>query len=103
MSFVVASTDSYENVMQVGEQLVEAARESGMFIFVNQSLEFNRPEIGVNIDRERAARLGISMRDIGETLSVMLGEAEVNRFDLAGRSYKVIPQAGSGFRLTTSS
>ena len=100
VSFVVASTDSYEEVMRVGNELVEAARESGMFIFVTQTLEFNRPEIGVNIDRERAARLGISMRDIGETLSVMLGEAEVNRFNLAGRSYKVIPQAGSGFRLT---
>jgi len=54
----------------------------------------------VNIDRERAARLGISMRDIGETLAVMLGEAEINRFNLEGRSYKVIPQAGRGFRLT---
>ena len=40
------------------------------------------------------------MQDIGETLSIMLGEAEVNRFNLEGRSYKVIPQAGRGFRLT---
>ena len=86
--------------MRVGEELVQAARESGLFIFVNQTLDFDRPEVGVNIDRERAARLGISMRDIGETLSVMLGEAEVNRFNLQGRSYKVIPQAGRGFRLT---
>ena len=37
---------------------------------------------------------------IGQTLSVMLGEAEVNRFNLDGRSYKVIPQAARGFRLT---
>ena len=40
------------------------------------------------------------MRDIGHTLSVMLGEAEINRFNLEGRSYKVIPQADRGFRLT---
>ena len=37
---------------------------------------------------------------IGETLAVMLGEAEVNRFTRDGRSYKVIPQAGKNFRLT---
>jgi multidrug efflux pump len=100
VSFVVASTAPYEDVLQVGEQLLQAARESGLFIFVNQTLDFNRPEISVNIDRERAARLGISMREIGETLAVMLGEAEINRFNLEGRSYKVIPQAGRGFRLT---
>lgn len=100
VSFVVASTADYRDVIQIGNELVEAARESGLFAFVNQTLEFDRPEIAVNIDRERAARLGISMRDIGQTLSVMLGEAEINRFNLQGRSYKVIPQAGAGFRLT---
>ena len=100
VSFVVASTADYEEVMRVGDELLQAARDSGLFIFVTQTLDFNRPEIAVNIDRERAARLGISMRDIGQTLAVMLGEAEVNRFNLNGRSYKVIPQAGRGFRLT---
>lgn len=100
VSFVVASTRDYEEVYKLGAQLVQVARESGLFIFATQTLDFNRPEVGVNIDRELAARLGISMRDIGETLSVMLGEAEVNRFNLEGRSYKVIPQAGNDFRLT---
>ena len=100
VSFVIASTADYEEVMRVGNELLQAARESGLFIFVTQTLDFNRPEIRVEIDRQRAARLGISMRDIGQTLAVMLGEAEINRFTLQGRSYKVIPQAERGFRLT---
>jgi multidrug efflux pump len=100
VSFVVASTEDYEEVMRVGEELLKAANESGLFIFITQTLDFDRPEVRVNINRELAARLGISMRDIGHTLSTMLGELEVNRFNLDGRSYKVIPQAGSGFRLT---
>ncbi len=100
VSFVVASTADYEEVMRVGAELVKAANESGLFVFVKQTLDFDRPEVKVNIDRELAAQLGISMRDIGQTLSTMLGEAEVNRFNLQGRSYKVIPQAGKGFRLT---
>jgi multidrug efflux pump subunit AcrB len=79
---------------------VQAARESGLFIFINQSLDFNRPEISVDIDREARRAPGISMRDIANTLAVMLGEAEVNRFTRDGRSYKVIPQAGRDFRLT---
>ncbi|MFK8049820.1 MAG: efflux RND transporter permease subunit [Halioglobus sp.] len=99
VSFVVASTAPYEEVLNVSETLVDAARDSGLFAYVTQTLEFTRPELGVNIDRERAARLGISMQDIGETLAVMLGEAEINRFAMEGRSYKVIPQAAQGFRL----
>ena len=100
VSFVVASTADYERVEQVGTELVQAARESGLFIFVSQSLDFTRPEITVDIDRELAARLEISMQDISSTLAMMLGEAEVNRFTREGRSYKVIPQAGRDFRLT---
>jgi multidrug efflux pump len=100
VSFVVASTSGYDEVLRVGEELLQAARESGLFIFINQTLEFSRPEIEVNVERERAARLGISMEAIGETLAVMLGEAEINRFTLEGRSYKVIPQASRDFRLT---
>ncbi len=100
VSFVVASTAGYREVRRVGEELVKAATDSGLFIFVTQTLDFDRPEVKVNIDRELASRLGISMQDVGHTLSIMLGEAEVNRFNVDGRSYKVIPQADRGFRLT---
>ncbi len=101
VSFVVASTADYREVERVGEILLEEARASGLFVDISQSLKFDRPEIRVNIDRERAARLGISMEAIGHTLSAMLGDAETNRFTLTGRSYKVISQAAPGFRLTS--
>lgn len=100
LSFVVASTADFEQVLAVGEELLQAARESGLFAFITQSLEFSRPEISVEIDRERAARLGISMQSIGDTLAVMLGEAEIGRYTVEGRSYKIIPQAARDFRLT---
>ena len=99
---MVASTADFDEIMRVGDELLAAARESGLFIFINQTLEFSRPEIQVNVERERAARLGISMEAIGDTLAVMLGEAEINRFTLEGRSYKVIPQASRDFRLTSA-
>ena len=81
-------------------EVLAKARQSGVFAFVNKDLRFSRPEVGVSIDRELAARLGISMEDIGRTLQIMLGEVETNRFSIEGRSYKVIPQADRGFRLT---
>jgi multidrug efflux pump len=100
VNFVLSSTADYSVLREVAEDILADARKSGLFIFINQSLEYNRPEITVNIDRDKAARLGISMQSIGTTLAVMLGNSETNRFSMEGRSYKVIPQASRDFRLT---
>lgn len=100
VNFVISSTADYREVNQVAEQVLSAARDSGLFVFVSKDLRYSRPELRVSIERDKAARLGVSMQAIGETLQVMLGEAEVNRFTLEGRSYKVIPQAERGFRLS---
>jgi len=100
VNFVISSTADYKEVDRVSEEVLQRARESGLFAFVNKSLRYSRPEVTVKIERDLAARLGISMEAIGETLQTMLGEAEVNRFSMEGRSYKVIAQAHRGFRLT---
>ena len=100
VNFVIASNENYQQVDAVAEAVMQKARESGLFLFVSKTLKFTRPETRVNIDRAKAARLGVSMKSIGDTLSIMLGEAEVNRFTMEGRSYKVIPQASPDFRLT---
>ena len=100
LQFVISSNADYKELDRVSEEVLQKARQSGIFAFVTKDLRYSRPEITVRIDRELAARLGISMADIGQTLQVMLGEAETNRFSMEGRSYKVIPQADRGFRLT---
>ena len=100
LQFVISSNADYKELDRVSEEVLQKARQSGIFAFVTKDLRYSRPEITVSIDRELAARLGISMEDIGQTLQVMLGEAETNRFSMEGRSYKVIPQADRGFRLT---
>ena len=100
LQFVISANVGYARLDQVAEEVLGKARASGLFAFVNKDLRYSRPEVSVGIDRELASRLGISMADIGETLQVMLGEAETNRFSVEGRSYKVIPQAAKNFRLT---
>ena len=100
IQFVISGNVDYGSLNSVAEEVLARARQSGLFAFVTKDLRFSRPEVQVGIDRELAARLGISMQDIGRTLQVMLGEGETNRFSAEGRSYKVIPQAGRGFRLT---
>ena len=100
VQFVISGNVGYPELDRVADGVLAKARQSGVFAFVNKDLRFSRPEVGVSIDRELAARLGISMEDIGRTLQMMLGEVETNRFSIEGRSYKVIPQADRGFRLS---
>ena len=102
VNFVVASTDDYAQLEQVAEELLAKARESGKFIFVNKSLRHSRPELKVHIDREQAAALGVEMPEIADTLQTLLGDGEVSRFAIEGRTYRVIPQAADDFRLSGS-
>jgi len=99
VQFVITSDASYQRLDEVAGQLIGTAMGSGKFAFLRKSVEFTRPKTTVVIDRDRAGDLGISMADIGRNLATLLGDNDVNRFSLEGRSYKVIPQVERQFRL----
>ena len=83
------------------EQIKAAARKSGLFIVTDSDLDFNNPVIRVKVDRAKANELGhdhgVGRRDAGAR---MVGGNYVNRFNLDGRSYEVIPQVPRADRLT---
>ena len=81
-------------------KLKDAARKSGLFIVSDSDLDFNQPVVRVKIDRSKASDLGITMQNIGATLATLLGGNYVNRFNLEGRSYQVIPQVPRDQRLS---
>ena len=72
--------------------------KSGLFSFVTKDLRYDNPQVTVSINRNVAGTLGVSMADIGQNLSPLLSGNYVNRFNLNGRSYKVIPQVPDRFR-----
>ena len=98
IQFVITSDSDYAQLDKVADDLLGKALASGKFIFLQKSLEYTRPQARINIDRDLAADLGISMEDIGQNLATALGGNYVNRFSLQGRSYKVIPQVTREFR-----
>ena len=100
VQMVVSAPTGYESIFRVVEQLKEAARKSGLFIVTDSDLAFDSPTIRVDIDRSKANDLGISMQEIGDALATLLGGNYVNRFNLQGRSYEVIPQVPRGLRLS---
>ncbi|TDJ21417.1 MAG: multidrug efflux protein [Gammaproteobacteria bacterium] len=93
VEFIIKTQEGYDRLYGVVQQVLAKARESGQFIFIKSDFNFSKPEIKISIDRERAEAMGVSMRDIGQTLGAILAEGYVSRFNLAGRSYKIIPQA----------
>ncbi len=103
VQFVLNSAGSYENIYNVTEELKDKARKSGLFMVVDSDLAFDSPVIRLDIDRNKASDLGISMQSIGDTLAVLVGENYINRFSLEGRSYEVIPQVPRSARLTADS
>ena len=80
------------------EEILSRAMQSGKFMFLQKSVEFNRPQTIIDIDRDRAGILGIEMESLGTDLATLLGGNHINWFNLQGRSYKVIPQVENLYR-----
>jgi len=99
VEFVITTTDEFARLNEVTQSFLAAAMKTGRFMFLDSDLKIDQPQATVDIDRDAAARLGLQMSDIGGSLSAMLGGGYVNYFSLAGRSYKVMPQAAQRFRL----
>lgn len=75
-------------------------RQSGFIQNVQSSFEFNKPELKLDIDRNRAAALGVSIQDISRTLQILFGGLDVSRIKKDGKEYDVIAQLQRTSRLT---
>jgi hydrophobe/amphiphile efflux-1 (HAE1) family protein len=100
VQFVVQTTGDYVQLATIVAEIEDAARKSGAFIFTDSDLKFDKPQIELRIDHDKANRLGVSMQDVGASLATLLGGNYVNLFNLYGRSYQVIPQVPRDDRLT---
>lgn len=98
IDFLLTTTRPFSDIYPVMTKIVQNARKSGLFMFISGSLTFNKPEIKIKINRNKAAQMGISMQNIAGVLATSLGGNYINRFNLQGRSYEVIPQLQQRFR-----
>jgi len=96
--FVINTANDYESLLDVAQRVKDRAQATGKFAFLDIDLAFDKPEVVVDIDRAKAAQMGVSMQELGGTLATLLGESEINRFTLDGRSYKVIAQVERAYR-----
>jgi len=100
VEFVIASTAEVDQILQFAQQIQVKAMQSKMFAFpplIDVKMDQSQSEIV--IDRDKVADLGLNLQQVGSDIGTMLGGNFVNRFNIAGRSYKVIPQISRVERL----
>ena len=102
VEFVITSTADSEQLLEFAQKIQMKAVQSGMFYFPPLiDLKIDQPQAELQIDREKVATLGLNLSQVGADLGSALGGNYVNRFNIAGRSYKVIPQLKRGERLNS--
>lgn len=100
IQMVISSTGEFQELYTVMEKVKADARKSGKFLVIDSDLNYNQPVVYIDVDHDKANDMGVTMQAIGNSLSILLGGNYVNRFNLNGRSYEVIPQVPRGLRLT---
>jgi multidrug efflux pump len=101
VEFVIASTGTHEELVRAADQLVVEAIKSHQFAFPPvMDVHIDQAKAEIVFDREKVASMGLSMQQVGADLATMLGGNYVNRFNMDGRSYKVIAQIERAGRLT---
>jgi multidrug efflux pump len=92
VSFVIASTADPERILEFAKQLYGKAMAAHVFQFADIDTKIDQPQAQIDFDHDKVAALGLDMQQVGADLTAAIGGNYVNRFNIAGRSYKVIPQ-----------
>jgi multidrug efflux pump len=97
INFVLKTTGSYRQLADTLGKFQSAVNKNPGFVNVTTTLKFDQPQLDMEIDRNKAADLGISATDVGNALNLALGEPVVGHFEMSGRSYDIIPQLAAPY------
>jgi multidrug efflux pump len=100
--FIIGGVGELSQLNELADGILQRAMDSKRFIFLDKDLKIDKPRIEVEIDRDKAATLGIDMRTLAADMASMLSGGYTNRFAMQNRSYLVIPQVQRSDRLNAS-
>ncbi len=101
VEFVIASTADHNDLVQYADKLAAEAMKSGLFAFPPIiDVKIDQAKTEIVLDKDKISSMGLTMAGVGQDLGSMLGGNFVNRFNIEGRAYKVIPQIERAGRLT---
>ena len=100
LNFVIVTTDSYQNLAQVVRSFQEEIAKNPGIVSVDTDLRLNKPEISMDVDRERAADMGVPVENIARAVETMMGGRQVTRYKREGDQYDVMVQTAPSDRDT---
>ena len=92
LNFVILTSDSYQNLSQVVRQFQDEIAKNPGIVSVDTDLRLNKPEISMEVDRERAADMGVPVDAIARAVETMMGGRNVTRYKREGEQYEVVVQ-----------
>ncbi|MDR1461920.1 MAG: efflux RND transporter permease subunit, partial [Azoarcus sp.] len=92
VQMVLRAPQDFAELYQVLEGIKSAAWDSGLFAYVDSDLAFDSPQARLSINAAKAGEMGVRMRDVADTLAILVGENTLNRFNWFDRAYDVIAQ-----------
>ncbi|WMJ72312.1 efflux RND transporter permease subunit [Cytophagaceae bacterium ABcell3] len=97
LQYVILAS-SFDSLRTVLPRFLEEARKRPELTFVDADVKFNKPEITLDINREKASLLGVSVEDVARTLQLALSEQRYGYYIMDGRQYQVIGQVTRQYR-----
>jgi len=92
VSFIIASTASHERILELATNIFQKAMQAHVFQFGDIDTKIDQPQAEIVFDHDKVSAMGLDMQKVGADLSASIGGNFVNRFNMEGLSYKVIPQ-----------
>ena len=99
---LVLQHQDLDELNRLAQEFSQTLRQAGFLINVRSSFELNKPELRVRINRNRAAVLGVSVKDISQVLQILFGGLDLAKVNLSGKEYDVIVQLERESRLSPS-
>ena len=100
ISFIITSTANHERILEFAKQIFQDAMKAHVFQFGDVDTKIDQPQAQIVFDHDKVSSMGLDMQQVGADLAASIGGNFVNRFNMEGYSYKVIPQIKRIDRLT---
>jgi multidrug efflux pump len=100
LNFVIQTSDSYENLSRVARQIVDEIAKNPGIVSTDIDLRLNKPDLRIEVDRAKAADMGVSVEVVAKALETMLGGRQVTRYKRDAEQYDVIVQTEPRGRTT---
>ncbi|MFS2035718.1 efflux RND transporter permease subunit [Polaromonas sp. CT11-55] len=100
LNFVIQTSDSYQNLNAVVRQMLDEIAKNPGIVSPDVDLRLNKPELRIEVERDKAADLGVSVQVVAKAIETLLGGRNVTRYKRDAEQYDVIVQTEASGRIT---